>query len=156
MGLPEPHRHVADNARKKHQEPRRARQAFVLGALTRTIAITPEKLQVWVLERLGRFEEPEADAPPPQSQAKQLAALIQQITREMSLNESGKAVRNLPGGTALREGGVGAVRGGCNMPLTEAVRGKLAAMHPPAPDGEPETPARLQDQEKFRPSPEQV
>ncbi len=156
LGLPEPHRHVAENARTKHQEPRTARQAFVLGALTRTLAITPEELQVWVLERLGRFKEPEADGPPPQSQAKQLTALNQQITREVSLNEIGKLALNLPGVTALREGGVGAVRAGCNMPLTEAVRDQLAAMQPPAPDGEPETPARPQDQEKARPSSEQV
>jgi hypothetical protein len=103
--FPEPHRHVAKNAKKQAQDPRAKRRAMALEALRRTLAMLAADLTGWVTERVARLEpEAERDPSPVDTREEELKKLIAKVRLHVAHQDMGKAAGELPGVTALQEG----------------------------------------------------
>jgi len=150
--FPEPHRHLAKNAKKQGKDPRAKRREAQLAAVRRTLALTPAELLAWVTERVARLEpEAERDPPPVDSKEKEVAKLVAKIRRHVAHNELSKAASELPGVTALEEGGDAAVRAGRLLRMDAALRARLQALHPPPAAGQSPAPVLPAGREAYEP-----
>ena len=157
LAFPEPHRHLAANAKKQGKDVRRVREAAAFEALRRTLTITPTELREWLTERVARLEPgAERDPPPVDTKAEELAKLVLKVRRHVAHNELSKAAGELPGMTALQEGDEAVMRAGRLLRLDDELRGRLQALHPVPPAGVPPVPQLPAEREAFRPTPGRV
>jgi hypothetical protein len=155
--FPEPHRHTAKNAKKRGQDPHRARKAYAYEALRRTLMITPTELTEWVTERVERLDpRAERELPTADGPEDELEKLIAKVRRHCADGELSKAAGELPGITALQEGGEAAMRAGRILRMNAELRERLAALHPAPPEGGPPVPPLPQGRIVFQPTSDEV
>ena len=158
LAFPEPHRHLAANAKKQGKDVRRAREKAAFEALRRTLTMTPGELREWLTERVARLEPgAERDPPPADTKEEELAKLVRKVQRHVAHNELSKAAGELPGMTALQEGGdADVMRAGRLLRLDDELRARLQALHPAPPAGAPPVPQLPEDRNAFEPTPGRV
>ena len=146
-----PHRHTAENARKRGQLPRQARMVAVLRRLRWARDITTEELGEWVAKAVLRAVAEDSRPITPDTRDEELAKVVAQVRKHVSRNEIGRAGDLLAGITVLLEGGEETVRPDRMMALDAALRERLQALHPAEPHREATTP-RPAGRHAFQPS----